>query len=50
MALRQAHFKFAGGNKLTFDVRDLPRGTYYLRVIDGRNKETPVQTVRVLLI
>lgn len=41
---------FSGGNKLDFDVRDLPRGTYYLRVIDSRNKETPVQTVRVLLI
>lgn len=41
---------FSGGNKLAFDVRDLPRGTYYLRVIDSRNKENPVQTVRVLLI
>jgi len=41
---------FVGGNKLVFSVGDLPRGTYYLRVLDSRNKETPVQTVRILLI
>lgn len=41
---------FRDGNKLRFDVADLPRGTYYLRVIDSRNKENPEQTVRIILI
>lgn len=41
--------QFKDGKKIQFDVRDLPRGTYYLWVTDKRNKEKPTETVRIIL-
>lgn len=40
---------FRGGNKIDFDIRNLPRGTYYLKVVNSRlevSKRT--ETIRVL--
>lgn len=37
------------GNKAVFDIKDLPRGTYYLKIINPRQeKDKKIETVRVL--
>ncbi len=38
-----------GGNKIGFNVKDLPRGTYYVHIINSRNKGKELDAVRILL-
>lgn len=40
---------FKDGNKIEFDVKNLPRGTYYLHVINHRKKNKEVDAIRVIL-
>lgn len=40
---------FKSGRKIEFDVRDLPRGTYYLRVKNSRVKDKELESVRIVL-
>jgi hypothetical protein len=35
--------------KIDLDVRDLPRGTYYLHLTFGANREKQVEQIRVIL-
>lgn len=40
---------FRGGNKIDFDIHNLPRGTYYLKVGNSRLEESKrTETIRVL--
>ncbi|MEZ0541455.1 T9SS type A sorting domain-containing protein [Fibrella arboris] len=42
--------KFKDGNAIEFDVQDLPRGTYYLKVINPRlEKEKQIEMARLYL-
>lgn len=38
-----------GGNRISFDVKDLPRGTYYMHIINSKNKDKELDAVRILL-
>lgn len=40
---------FKDGNKVEFDVKNLPRGTYYVHVINHRKKNNEVDAIRVIL-
>lgn len=41
--------KFQENNKIEFDVKDLPRGVYYLKIINPRQeKDKQVETVRLV--
>lgn len=40
---------FKNNNAIDFDVKDLPRGTYYLHVIDSKKKDKEVEAIRVVL-
>ncbi|MBC3795155.1 hypothetical protein, partial [Spirosoma utsteinense] len=40
---------FQDSNKINFDIKDLPRGTYYLKVVNPRReKEKQTETVRLV--
>lgn len=38
-----------GGNKISFDVKGLPRGIYYLHIINSKDKGKELDAVRILL-
>ena len=40
---------FKNGNQIEIDVRDLPRGTYYLHINNSRRKDKTVDAIRMLL-
>lgn len=40
---------FKDGTKVVFDVRDLPRGIYYLHIADSRKEGQQVESIRILL-
>jgi len=40
---------FKQSKKVMFDVKDLPRGVYYLHVKNSRNKEKQVDAIRIIL-
>jgi hypothetical protein len=40
---------FKDGNKIKVDIRNLPRGIYYLHVISNNEKEDKIQKIRILL-
>lgn len=41
--------EFQEGNKIVFDIKDLPRGTYYLKIINSRQeKDKQVENVRLV--
>ncbi len=40
---------FVEGNVLAIDVRDLPRGIYYLRIVPNKNVDDDVKQIRVSL-
>lgn len=41
--------KLKSGNVVEINTEDLPRGTYYLRIKNGKRKEKPVESVRFVL-
>lgn len=40
---------FVNGNRLEFDVKDLPRGVYYVHVINSRRKEKEKDSIRLII-
>jgi len=40
---------FKNGNQIRFDVKDLPRGRYYVQVKNSRRKDKEVEVIRILL-
>lgn len=40
---------FKYGNKVELDVKDLPRGTYYLHVIPDKSADQKIEKMRILL-
>lgn len=40
---------FKNGNQVQFDVRDLPRGIYYLHIKNSRRQDKKVDIIRILL-
>lgn len=40
---------FTKGNQIEIDVRELPRGTYYLHILNSRRKDKEVDALRILL-
>ena len=48
----QAEYKnnrLINGNSIVLNVKDLPRGTYYLHIKNSRNSESPVDKIRIIL-
>lgn len=43
------HQTLKNGNRIEIDVRDLPRGTYYLHIKNNRRKEQKLDAIRVVL-
>lgn len=41
--------EFKGGDKIELDVRELPRGTYYLHVIPKEGTEQKIEKIRIIL-
>ena len=41
--------EFKNGNQLELDVKNLPRGTYYLHIINSKRKDIETDIVRLLL-
>lgn len=40
---------FKDGKSVVFDVSSLPRGTYYLHIINSKKKDNQVDAIRVIL-
>lgn len=40
---------FVNGNRLEFDVKDLPRGVYYVHVTNSRRKEKEKDSIRLII-
>jgi hypothetical protein len=40
---------FDGGKQLKIEVKDYPRGTYYLQVKNSQNVEKPINAIRIVL-